>query len=470
MEEKHSPLRSPTSYREDDGDKAALHRLIHALEKGGLGRRAGGLDDLQIQILAGYQPFDPARHDIGAWTAGFKRLVPDDASDGQVLRVLECKLPRQYADLLGQARKESEEYEAGWREAVKLFLSRASGSENRLSKLRKLKSLTQQDGEPVRKFAIRVRDELKRIRGREPTPQEWRDEVMVGALDATAMELDRIANQTPGNPSFWEVIKAVEFWERQHAALLNQGDPASAIRRSSSLGATVLFGDPNAARKGPAPVCAWCAQRGHEETTCVREPRCVKCYGPHPERYHDAIASEEARRASLPARALGGASPVDARSRDSRGPRSYASRDPAGHGQQQLLSSPPPPPPRAFARAAQDAAARDGGGRRCYVCGVKGHLKRECPTLRTGKEAPGGMQAQAHVAVIPQTPAPFSPIRDRTLGADRGVAERVRDLEQWRRGLDQTRTRQGDGPTELERATKAVLRGAEKDGVFNPFE
>ena len=30
-EEKLSPLRSPTSYREDDGDKAALHRLIHAL-------------------------------------------------------------------------------------------------------------------------------------------------------------------------------------------------------------------------------------------------------------------------------------------------------------------------------------------------------------------------------------------------------------------------------------------------------
>ena len=44
----------------------------------------------------------------------------------------------------------------------------------------------------------------------------------MGALDATAMELDRIANQTPGNPSFWEVIKAVEFWERHHAALLNQ--------------------------------------------------------------------------------------------------------------------------------------------------------------------------------------------------------------------------------------------------------
>ena len=119
----------------------------------------------------------------------------------------------------------------------------------------------------------------------------------MGALDATAMELDRIANQTPGNPSFWEVIKAVEFWERQHAALLNQGDPSSTIRRSTALGATVLFGDPSAIGKRPTP-CTWCSQKGHEETTCVREPRCIKCFGPHPERYHDAVALEEARRAS----------------------------------------------------------------------------------------------------------------------------------------------------------------------------
>ena len=56
MEEKHSPLRSPTSYREDDGDKAALHRLIHALEKGGLGRRAGGLDDCRSRSSQGTSP------------------------------------------------------------------------------------------------------------------------------------------------------------------------------------------------------------------------------------------------------------------------------------------------------------------------------------------------------------------------------------------------------------------------------
>ena len=103
-----------------------------------------------------------------------------------------------------------------------------------------------------------------------------------------AMELDRVANQSPGSPDFWEVIKAVEFWERQHAALLNQGDPMSAIRRSSA-GAAVLLGDPGVAGKEPSVVCTWCSQRGHLENTCIRDPRWARCFGPHPERNHDAI-------------------------------------------------------------------------------------------------------------------------------------------------------------------------------------
>ena len=82
---------------------------------------------------------------------------------------------------------------------------------------------------------------------------------MVGALDATAMELEKVAYQTPGNLGFWEVIKAVEFWERQNAARLNKGDPTSAIRRSSAQGATVLLGDPHVAGKEPTIVCTWCS-------------------------------------------------------------------------------------------------------------------------------------------------------------------------------------------------------------------
>ena len=327
-EAKYGFLQSPPSYKNDDGEKSTLERLIQALERGGINRRASGMDDLQVKMLANYQSFDPARHDISAWTAGFKRLVPDDASDEQVMRALECRLPRQYADLLKQARSESEVYTCGWREAVKLFLSRVSGSENRLAKLRKLKSLTQKDGEQIRQFAIRVRDELQRIHGKDPSDQEWRDKVMVGALDATAMELDRIANQMPGNPGFWEVIKAVEFWERQHAALLNQGDPLSAIRRSSA-GAAVLLGDPGVAGKEPTVVCTWCSQRGHLESTCIRDPRCARCFGPHPERNHDAIVMDE--QAYFLPRAVDGkrdmrASFSGSRGGDSRGPRDYTPR------------------------------------------------------------------------------------------------------------------------------------------------
>ena len=203
--------------------------------------------------------------------------------------MFECRLPHQYADLLRQAQTESEEHASGWREAVKLFLSRVSGSENRLSKLRKLKSLTQNDGEQSRQFAIRVWDQLKRFQGKEPTDQEWRDRVMVGALDATAVELERIAYQTSGNPSFWEVIRAVEFWERQNAARLNKGDPTSAIRPSSAQEATVLLGDPYGAGQESTVACTWCSQRGPLESACVREPRCARCFGPHPERNHGAV-------------------------------------------------------------------------------------------------------------------------------------------------------------------------------------
>ena len=132
------------------------------------------MDDLQVKKLANYQSFDPARHDIGAWTAGFRRLVPDDASDEQVMRALECRLPRQYADLLKQARSEREAYIYGWKGAVGLFLSRVTGSENRLARLRELKSLTQKEGEQIRQFAIRVRDGLQRREGAHGSRMEGR--------------------------------------------------------------------------------------------------------------------------------------------------------------------------------------------------------------------------------------------------------------------------------------------------------
>ena len=294
---------------------------------------------------------------------------------------------------------------------------------------------------------------------------------MVGALDATAMELDRVANQSPGSPDFWEVIKAVEFWERQHAALLNQGDPMSAIRRSSA-GAAVLLGDPGVAGKEPSVVCTWCSQRGHLEKTCIREPRCTRCFGPHPERNHDAIVMAD--QAYFQPRAMDGkrdarGSFSDSRGRDSRSQRDYMPRG----------SRPP-----------QDAAGGDGkrrdnprgigghpprkldndGARKCFACGSEGHIKRDCPAPNAKRNGDGRMQAQAHVAVVPDPPTPVPPARDRSPEADRDALERLKDLEQWRRSLEQTRKRRSDQPTELERATKVVLSSLGRGKVFDPFE
>lgn len=489
---KHSRLQSHGPGGNDPVPGSVLERLVLAIEDGRIGRRASGMDELQIKMLANYQPFDPAQDDMRSWMAGFKRLVPDDASDEQVFKALECRLPRQYADLLRQTRAESEIFHFGWKEAVRLFLNRVAGEQNRLLRLRRLKTLTQKDGEPIRQFAIRVRDELQKVRGRDPLEQEWKDEVMVGALDATAMELDRVANQMPGGRSFWEVIRAVEFWERQHAALLNQGDPSSAIRRSSAKGATVLFGEPKIASREPAVVCTWCSQRGHLESTCQREPRCARCFGGHPERNHDAVVM--ARRNDFAVgtpdrRVIADAGASHPGGRDFRGARHHAPRD----SRDPDLSRPPPPPPRALARAAQDAAERErkrkehpvgGGGhrkrkpekdkeRKCFSCGQEGHMKRHCPSLSERKEKKGRTEVQAHVAVVPQSPASVPADRDGgSPKADSELARRLENLERWREQSEGLHSQKSQGDclsTDIERAARMVLSNL-KGAAFDPFD
>ena len=78
----------------------------------------------------------------------------------------------------------------------------------------------------------------------------------------------------------------------------------------------------------------------------------------------------------------------------------------------------------------------------------------------------GGMQTQAHLAMVPHSPAPTSPTKDGSSEVNSEVAKRLKDLEQRRKSLEQALKRQ---PTELERATKAVLTGAGPGKVFNPL-
>ena len=70
-------------------------------------------------------------------------------------------------------------------------------------------------------------------------------------------------------------------------------------------------------------------------------------------------------------------------------------------------------------------------------------------------------------STVPPSPAPTSPTKDGSSEVGSEVAKRLEDLEQWRRSLEQILKRQ---PTELERATKAVLTGAGPGKVFNPFD
>ena len=117
-------LQQTSPSRNDSKEGSALERLTLALERGGINNR---MDELQIKMLADYQPFDPAQHDIKSWTAGFSRLVPDDASNEQALKALECRLPHQYADLLMQTRSENGLFTI--LEGVSTALSRPSGRE-----------------------------------------------------------------------------------------------------------------------------------------------------------------------------------------------------------------------------------------------------------------------------------------------------------------------------------------------------
>ena len=49
--------------------------------------------------------------------------MPEEATDQQVLKALECKLPEQYGEMVQDAYNVAQEYGGGWREGIRTFLS-----------------------------------------------------------------------------------------------------------------------------------------------------------------------------------------------------------------------------------------------------------------------------------------------------------------------------------------------------------
>ena len=96
-------------------------------------------------------------------------------------------------------------------------------------------------------------------------------------------------------------------------------------------------------------------------------------------------------------------------------------------------------------------------------------MKRDCST-RPADGGGKGMQVQANVAAVPQTQTPAPDGGSQGSEKDAALAERLKELEDWRERVKDVQKFQDDGhPTNLERAARIVLSSVAQGKAFSPF-
>ena len=138
---------------------------------------------------------------------------------------------------------------------------------------KKAQMVRQREGEGIRSFAIRASTELQKIWGKTPSKEEWKEAVMMGAHEATVLEMDRVESSNGGG-DLWKTITAAEYWERQNKGPLSlpdsdepRGSLGPADRpKPHAVDAQTLAADVE---------CGWCSKIGHSESSCRRQnPLC----------------------------------------------------------------------------------------------------------------------------------------------------------------------------------------------------
>ena len=193
-------------------------------EKNDQGLSARAILDLQVSWLRNLQPFNPDREDLAAWCSMVEELLPLDTVPKDAVRLLGTRLPRHLGEILRNCIAEIKTGgELSWVHCINLFTSRVKGSDSRIAMSKKAQRIRQREGEGIRSFAIRASTELHKIWGRPPSSEEWKQAVMMGAHEATVLEMDRVESSNGGG-DLWKTITAAEYWERQNKALLSLPD------------------------------------------------------------------------------------------------------------------------------------------------------------------------------------------------------------------------------------------------------